>query len=165
MASWRFSVLKLTIVAMSAMPQMDCDPLSEPATRLQNCLERAIKQMKRQGEVAQVPCDLKMTGRYVVILHPPGEFTQDQLTAAGLPESLIPELRALRLRASPAIYVMAADRGVTGIGSQRTVLSSRETGQSSFVEINELMIIGKNGPPVTVEVGRTATTSIIRRIR
>lgn len=165
MASWRHSVLKLTVVAMSTMPQFDCDPLAEPATRLEHCLERAVKQMKRPGEVVHAACDLKLPGRYTVILHPAGELSNDELISGGVPEALVPELRTMRARRGPGMYVIAADRTVTGTGSQRTIQSSRTTTQSTFVEINELMVVTRNTQPVTVEVGHTQTTAVIRRIR
>ena len=171
MAFWRHSAFNLTrlttltIVAMGSMPQYDCDPLAEPATRLERCIERTVKQMKRQGEVVHATCDLKLPGRFVVVLHPPGELSNDELITAGLPESLVPELRALRMKGSPAMYVMAADRTVTGTGGQRTVQSSRTTTQSTFVEINELMVVTRITQPLTVEVGRTATASVVRRMR
>lgn len=165
MAFWRHSAFKLAIVAMGSMSQYDCDPLAEPATRLQSCLERASKQLKRAGEMMHVPCDLKLPGRYTVVLHPPGEIGQDDLVSAGLPESLVPELRAMRMKGGPAIYVFAADRNVKGIGSQRTVPSSRATEQSTFLEINELMVVSRNTQPLTIEVGRTGRMTVVRRMR
>jgi len=165
MAPWRIGVLKLAVVAMASMPQYNCDPFSDPATRLATCLERAIKQETTHRVVVHASCDLKITGRYVVVLHPAGEVTTEDLVYAGLPESLVPELRAMRLRGSPAIYVIAADRSVTGIGANRSVLSSRTSVQSTFVQINDLMVITKNTPPLTVEVGRPAGEPVIQRMR
>ena len=164
MTSWRHSVL-LTIVAMSSMPQYDCDPLAEPATRLEHCLERAVKTLKRQGEMIHVACDLKLPGRFVVVLHPPGELSDEELATAGFPAALMPELRAMRLRGGPAMYVFAADRDVKGIGSQRTVPSSRTTTQSAFVEINELLVVTRSAQPVTVEIGRGPHAAVVRRLR
>ena len=45
MAFWRHSAFKLTILAMGAMQQYDCDPMAEPATRLEKCIYRAVKQL------------------------------------------------------------------------------------------------------------------------
>jgi len=154
----------LTVVAMSSMQQYDCDPLAEPATRLEHCLERAVKQT-RVGGVSHVPCDLKVQGRYTVILHPAEELSNDDLIWGGVPDKLVPELRAIRSRRGPAIYVIASDQSVKGVGSGRTIQSSRSTNQSTFVEIPSLMVVTRNTQPVTVEVGRTANTSVVRRIR
>lgn len=165
MASWRHSALKLTIVAMSSIPQYDCDPMAEPATRLENCMARAVKQIKRQGEMIHAACDLKLAGRFVVVLHPPGELSNEELQLAGFPDALVPELRALRLRGSPAMYVFSADRAVKGVGSRRTVPSSRTTTQSTFVEINELLVVTRNTQPVTIEIGRNAHAAVVRRMR
>lgn len=165
MAFWRHSALKLTVVAMSAMPQYDCDPMAEPATRLERCIERAVKQLQRPGEIANVTCDLKLQGRFVIVLHPPGTLSQDELTSGGVPEALVPELRAMRMRSDPAMYVFSIDRAVTGIGSQRSVPSSRTNTQSTFVEINELLVATRSSQPVTIDVGKTQTAAVVKRIR
>lgn len=165
MAFWRHSALKLTIVAMASMPQYDCDPLAEPATRLENCIHRAVNQLKRPGEVINMTCDLKLPGRFVIVLHPPGTLSQEELTNAGVPESLIPELRAMRLRGDPAIYVFSVDRDVTGTGSRRTVPSSRTNTQSTFVQINDLLVVTRQTQPVSIDVAKTQTMAVVRRIR
>ena len=165
MASWRHSAVKLTIVAMGAMPQYDCDPMAEPATRLEKCIQRAVKQLKRPGEIVNTTCDLKLPGRFVVVLHPPGTLTQEELTNGGVPDSLVPELRAMRMRGDPAMYVFSIDRNVKGIGSNRTVPSSRTNTQSTFVEINELLVATRNTQPVTIDVGKTQNSAVVRRIR
>ena len=165
MASWRHNALKLTVVAMGSMSQYDCDPLAEPATRLEKCIHRAVNQLKRPGEIVNATCDLKLPGRFVIVLHPPGTLSHEELTAGGVPESLVPELRALRLRGDPAMYVFSADRNVTGVGSRRTVPSSRTTTQSTFVEINELLVATRSTQPVSIDVGKTQTTAVVKRIR
>ncbi len=164
MASWRHSAL-LTMVAMSSMPQYDCDPLAEPATRLEHCVERAVGNLKRSGAIVHVDCDLKLPGRFIVVLHPAGELSDEDLMAGGLPSALIPEIRSMRQRRGPAMYVIAADREVTGIGSQRSVQSSRTTSQSTFIEINELMVTTRNTQPLSIDVGRTAGSTTVRRMR
>src|SRR5688572_14245908 len=121
MAFWRHSAFKLTIVAMGAMQQYDCDPMAEPATRLEKCIHRAVLQLKRPGEIINTTCDLKLQGRFTIVLHPPGTLSQEDLTMGGVPESLVPELRAMRLRGDPAMYVFSSDRTTTGVGSRRSV--------------------------------------------
>ena len=165
MAFWRHSAFKLTIVAMGAMQQYDCDPMAEPATRLEKCIHRAVLQLKRPGEIINTTCDLKLQGRFTIVLHPPGTLGQEELTSGGVPEALIPELRAMRLKGDPAIYVFSSDRTTTGVGSRRTVPSSRTTTQSTFVEISSLMVLTKSSQPLIVEVGKGRGTNIIRRLR
>jgi len=165
MASWRHRAVTLTIVAMSSMPQYDCDPMAEPATRLERCIERAVKQLKRAGQVGSTTCDLKLPGRFVIVLHPPGTLSGEELTSSGLPESLLPELRAMRMKGDPGIYVFSIDRNVKGIGSNRTVPSSRTNTQSTFVQINELLVVTRTTQPVTIDVGRTQEAAVVRRIR
>jgi hypothetical protein len=58
MASWRHSAFKLTIVAMGAMQQYDCDPMSEPATKLEKCIHRAVRQQNRPVVVQRSTCEL-----------------------------------------------------------------------------------------------------------
>lgn len=165
MASWRHSAVKLTMVAMGAMSQYDCDPMAEPATRLEKCIHRAVNQLKRPGEIISSTCDLKLPGRFTIVFHPPGILGQEELTGGGVPESLVPELRAMRLRGDPAIYVFSTDRNVTGVGSRRTVPSSRTTTQSTFLEINELLVVTRSSQPVSIDVGKTQTTAVVKRIR
>jgi len=165
MASWRTNVLKVAVIAMSSMPQYDCDPFSDPATRLATCLERSIKAAAGTRSMVHASCDIKIAGRYIVVLHPAGEFGHDELVSAGIPEALIPELRALRMRGNPAIYVIAADKTVTGIGAERSVMSSRTSVQTSFVQINSLMVVTKTKQPVLVAVGGSPKVRVIERIR
>jgi hypothetical protein len=165
MAFWRHNAVTLTIVAMGAMQQYDCDPTAEPATRLEKCIHRAVLELKRPGQIVNTTCDLKLPGRFVIVLHPPGTLSQEDLTNAGVPESLVPELRAMRMKGDPAIYVFSIDRNVTGVGSRRSVPSSRTTSQSTFVEINELLVATRTTQPVTVDVGKTQTTAVVKRIR
>ena len=165
MASWRHRAVTLSMVAMGSMAQYDCDPMAEPATRLQRCIERAVKQQTRVGEVSHVACDLKIQGRFTVVLHPANELSNDELIWGGLPESLVPELRTMRQRRGPAMYVIASGSHIKGTGIGRTVLSSRTYDQSTFVEIPNLMVVSRETQPLTVEVGKTRETSIIRRIR
>ena len=165
MGSWRHRAVTLTIVAMSSIPQYDCDPMAEPATRLERCIERAVKALKRPGQVGSTECDLKLQGRFVIVLHPPGTLSAEDLTSGGVPESLLPELRAMRMKGDPGIYVFSVDRNVKGIGSNRTVPSSRTNTQSTFVQINELLVATRNRPIVTIDVGRTSEAAVVRRIR
>jgi hypothetical protein len=165
MASWRHRAVSLTIVAMGSMPQYDCDPMAEPATRLEHCIERAVKQLKRQGEIRNTTCDLKLPGRFVIVLHPPGTLGGEELLSAGIPESLLPELRAMRMKGDPGIYVFSIDKSVKGIGANRTVPSSRTNTQSTFLTINELFVVTLNKQPITIDVGKTANSAVVRRIR
>ena len=165
MAFWRHSAFKLTIVAMGSMQQYDCDPMAEPATRLENCIHRAVSQLKRPGEIINTTCDLKLPGRFTIVLHPPGSLSQEELTNGGVPESLVPELRAMRMKGGPAMYVFSTDRTTTGVGSHRTVPSSRTDTQSTFVEINELLVVTRNTQPVSIDVGKTQNSAVVKRIR
>jgi hypothetical protein len=139
--------------------------MAEPATRLEKCIHRAVNQLKRPGEIINATCDLKLPGRFVIVLHPPGTLNQEELTAGGVPEALVPELRAMRMKGDPAIYVFSFDRTVKGIGSRRTVPSSRTTTQSTFVEINELLVATRSSQPVSIDVGKTQRTAVVKRIR
>ncbi len=165
MAPWRSNVLKLAVIAMGSMPQYDCDPFSDPATRLATCLERSIKAAAGSRAMVHASCDIKIEGRYIVVLHPAGELSSDELVQAGLPDALVPELRAMRMLGNPAIYVIAADKNVSGYGAGRSVMSSRTSVQSAFVQINTLMVVTKNKQSVAVAVGGSPKVRVIERIR
>jgi len=147
------------------MPQYDCDPFSDPAARLATCLERAIKAQAGTRSMVHASCDIKITGRYVIVLHPAGELGRDELVSAGLPDALVQELRSMRMRGNPAIYVIAADKTVSGYGAGRSIMSSRTSVQTAFVQINTLMVVTKNTQPVSIAVGGTPTVRVIERIR
>ncbi len=82
----------------------------------------------------QCSCELGVDGGYVVLLHPEGNQTDDQLIEAGLPADMIDEVRALRLGPEEAIYVFPNDPAV---------LPSRTTYQRRYVSIPEAMVAVK----------------------
>jgi hypothetical protein len=45
------------------------------------------------------------------------------------------------------------------------VPSSRTTTQSTFVEINELLVATRSSQPVSIDVGKTQRTAVVKRIR
>ena len=149
---------------MGAMQQYDCDPMAEPATRLEKCIYRAVKQLKRPGEIVNVTCDLKLPGRFVIVLHPPGTLSHDELLTGGVPDSLVPNCGPCACVATPRCTSFHR-QNVKGIGNARTVPSSRTTTQSTFVEINELLVASRNTQPVSIDVGKTQTTAVVKRIR
>ncbi len=133
MAPWRSNALKLAVIAMGSMPQYDCDPFSDPATRLATCLERSIKAAAGTRAMVHASCDIKIESRYIVVLHPADELSNDELVQAGLPDALVMKLRAMRMQGNPAIDVIAADKNVSGYGAGRSVMSSRTSVQTAFV--------------------------------
>ena len=49
-----------------------------PAVRLAYCLERALKAHPRDGSTVHASCDIKMSGSYLIVLHPEGEVSDEQ---------------------------------------------------------------------------------------
>ena len=156
---------QLRLVAIVLAAQLGCNSLSDPAVRLAYCLEGAIKAHARDGATFNASCDLKMSGSYLVVLHPEGELSDEQLVSAGMPRPLLAELRALRIGDRPAVYVIAADPAVSGTGAGRSSLSSRTTYQNNFVRIARLMVVAKTTQPVGVEIGGPPDARVIEGIR
>ena len=113
-------------VSIGLALQFGCSLSPDPAIRLADCVKDAVD--RSAGSLASwANCDLKMRGSYLIVLHPQGYLSDDQLISAGLPKSLLPEFRALRIGERPAIYVIATGPDVSGVGSDRTTLSSWTT--------------------------------------
>ncbi len=142
-----------------------CNSFSDPAVRLADCMGEAISAAVPTTAVIEASCDLKLAGNYLVVLHPNGELSDEQLLAGGVPEPVVPELRAMRIGDNASIYVISTDPGVKGTASQRTTLSSRTTSQNKFVRIEKLIVQAKTSQPVIVEIGGPGTARAIQAIR
>ena len=140
-----------------------CNSFSDPAVRLASCLDDAISGAVPSTAVIEAACDLKLPGNYLVVLHPSGELSDEQLLAGGVPEPVMPELRALRIGDNASIYVISTD--AKGNGTERTVPSSRTTSQNKFVKIDRLMVLAKSSQPLIVEVGGAADARVIQALR
>jgi len=165
--------LRLLIIGLAAAQLTGCtsyltpDPnglLSlDPAEAFSQCMEDAIK-ISPSSMTTSVSCHVNL-GSYVLILHPQGQLTDDELTTAGVSAAILPELRALRIGDQPAIYVIANGPGVSGIGINRTIKSSRTTAQALFVRIDRLFFQAKTiSQPVIVTITGPAGAKVIDRI-
>ena len=142
-----------------------CNSFSDLAVRLADCVGEAISAAVPSTAVIEASCDLKLPGNYLIVLHPSGELSDEQLLAGGVPEPVMPELRAMRIVDNASIYVISTDPGVKGAAAQRTTLSSRTTSQNKFVSISKLMVLAKTSQPVLVEIGGPGTARVIQTIR
>jgi hypothetical protein len=129
---------------------------SDPAVRLANCVEEGVKKSKAAATSIEVNCDLKLSGNYVVVLHPAGEKTDEELAAGGVPAAVIPAVRMLRNGDHAAIYVVASDRQTP---------DSRTTYQNRFAHVDHVMAATKSLPSVTVSIGGPAEARVILGIR
>ena len=157
-------VLLLAPAVACLVFQLGCGMLSDPAVRLANCMEDGLKNSKADA-FTRVNCDLKQPGNYVVVLHPDGQRNDDELRTGGVPDDVIPELRAMRIGDNASIYVISTDPKVTGTGVNRTVKSSRTTYQNNFVHIDKLIVLSKTTPLVAVEIAGPAGARTIQSIR
>jgi hypothetical protein len=150
-------------VSIGLALQFGCSLSPDPAIRLADCVEDAVD--RSAGSLSSwADCDLKMRGSYLIVLHPQGDLADDQLMSAGLPKSLLPEFRALRIGERPAIYVIATGPDVSGVGSGRTTLSSWTTSQNNFVQIDRVMILARDTQHVSVDVGGPIERRVIARL-
>lgn len=112
-----------------------------------------------------VTCDLKLSSQYLVVLHPAGELREEELVKAGVAPTLLDEFRALRISDNPAIYVVATDPAVTGVGANRSIRSTRTTYQQRFVEIDRPLVVVKRAlQPVRVELSGTIERRVVSGI-
>ena len=79
----------------------------------------------------------------------------------------LPRRRAARARVRARAAIASASRsiGAPTLNRSRSVPSSRTNTQSTFVEINELLVVTRNTQPVTIDVGKTQTSAVVKRIR
>jgi len=158
-------ILALIPAVLGLTVQLGCDKLSDPAVRLAYCMEDGIKTSQAAATSITVKCDLKLAGSYVVVLHPDGKKTDEELLADGVPADVIPELRVMRIGDNASIYVISTGSNVSGTGTGRTVLSSRTTYQNNFVRIDKLMVLAKSSQPVAVEIGGASGARVVQSIR
>lgn len=152
------------VVAGCLILQLGCSWRPDAAERLAHCLKEAIEEQPREGAIIRASCDLEMPGSYLVVLHPEGALREEQVVSAGLPSTLLSELRELRLGTNPGIYVISTDPGVSGIGTGRTILSKWTTSQMHFVQIDNTMVLAKTMQPVSVDIGGPPDRRVIEAI-
>ena len=152
------------LATLALVLAVGCDAMSDPAVRLATCVESAINDAVPSTPDIEATCDLKLAGNYLVVLHPSGELTDEQLLAGGVPEPVLPELRKMRIGDRASIYVISTDANVKGTGADRTTLSSRTTSQNKFVKIDKLIVQTKSSQPVVVNIGGAATERVIQTI-
>jgi hypothetical protein len=126
-------------------------------------MQEAIKNTPPQLTVFAT-CRVGASSSYLVVLHPQGALTDDELMAGGMPGSLIPEVRAIRSSDEPAIYVIETNQFVTGIGDSRKPMSGRTTSQNSFVRIDRLQTLAKTSQVVLVTMKGLEGSRIIEKI-
>ena len=149
-----FLVLITAVLSIAGLPA--CHMFSDPATRLAYCLEEGVKKPQDAVTSIQVNCDLKVSGNYVVLLHPAGEKSDDELVADGVPAAVIPALRVLRIGDRPSIYVIATNKQTP---------DSRTTYQNNFIRIDRVLVAAKSAQPLTVDITGTAGERAIQSIR
>lgn len=137
--------------------QLGCSSVSDPAVRLAHCLEKTLKE--HEGEVGpiQVACELDVPRGCVVVFHPDGDLTTEQLIAAGLSQSQVEAIRGLRLGSHAAIYVLSNDPATP---------NSRTTYQRSFVRIPQVMVVARSSTePLEVSLAGAPEDRFIKSIQ
>jgi hypothetical protein len=149
--------LLLSIAAVLSVGFLSaCSMFTDPAVRLANCVEEGVKKSLNAATSIEVNCDLKLSGNYVVVLHPAGAKSDEELTAGGVPAAAIAAVRALRIGENASIYVVATDKQTP---------DSRTTYQNNFVSFDHVMAVTKSLPSVTVSIGGPAGARVIQAVR
>jgi hypothetical protein len=129
---------------------LGCSLLTDPAVQIARCTERAAKSLARSGgdrAVANCPPHSRIHGQYLVVLHPEGQLSDEELIQGGVPPGLLPFLRKFRLGDSAAVYVFPGE-------SARA--ASRTTYQKRFVHIPRLFVLERETRgPVRIAVAET----------
>lgn len=124
---------------------LGCSLLTDPAVRLAQCVERGSEAFEGSSqEHAAQPCRLGTDGGYLVVLHPQGQLSDEELIRGGVPERLVPLLRQLRNGDNEQVLVFPFE-------SPRA--ASRTTYQHRFARIPQLLVLEKRKPePVVIEL-------------
>jgi hypothetical protein len=123
------------VLVLSFVLQWSCSAAIDPAVRLAYSLEKRVQEHRSEGGPFQATCELDMPCGYVVVLHPDGELTTEQLITAGLSRSQVEAIRSLRLGPNAAIYVLPSDPAMP---------NSRTTHQRTFVRIPQVLVVHKS---------------------
>lgn len=152
------------VIGGCLLAQLGCSSLSDPATQLADCMEAATRTRPWGAATTSATCDLGMPGEFLLVLHPQGALREQELVSAGVSSELLPEFQILRIGDNSAIYVVATGPAVTGLGTTRSIRSTRTTYQKRFINIERLMVLAKGSQPVGVDIagppGRVAVVAI-----
>lgn len=135
-----------------------CSLFTDPAVRLARCVERGSESLDRSSrELSSRPCRLGTDGGYVVVLHPQGQLSDEELIGGGVPERLVPLLRQLRNGENEQVLVFPYE-------SPRA--ASRTTYQHRFARIPRLLVVEKEKPdPVVIELRQSPESPEIASLR
>ena len=145
----KIPIILRSVLSISALGlAFGCSAFTDPAVRFAKCVERESKSLDRSsGDRASAQCRLGTEGGYLVVLHPAGQLSDEELIRGGVPERVVPVLRQARLGDDEAVYVFPGE-------SPRAM--SRTTYQHRFVRIPRLLVAEKERPePVVVDLARS----------
>lgn len=135
------------LCVLLALP-LGCRNFPDPAVRIANCIVRGVEAAPAASEPFTLRCDIDLPGGYLVLFHPEGELSDEQLLAAGLPRERLAELRSLRLGPWPSIYVLPNDpkQALSRTTSQRSAVGI-PTARFALHTSEEALRIVIGGPP------------------
>jgi hypothetical protein len=124
---------------------LGCAHFTDPAVRLARCMEREARALDGSShERMERACRLGTPGGYLVILHPEGTLSDEELLRGGVPQSMVTFLRRFRIGTHEAVYVFPFES---------VKHASRTTYQHRFVRIPQLMVLERATPePVVVQL-------------
>lgn len=137
---------------------LGCSLFTDPAVRLARCVERGTESLDRSSqERSSRPCRLGTDGGYLVVLHPQGQLSDEELIQGGVPERVVPLLRQLRIGDNEQVLVFPSE-------SPRA--ASRTTYQHRFARIPQLLVVQKDRPdPVVIELRQSPEAPEIASLR
>ncbi|HSK77593.1 MAG TPA: hypothetical protein VLQ45_14170 [Thermoanaerobaculia bacterium] len=138
-------LLRSFLLTTALVLGLGCSLFTDPAVRLARCVEHGAKALDRSSqERSSQPCRLGTDGGYVVVLHPQGQLSDEELLRGGVPEGLLPFLRQFRNGDNEQVFVFPFE-------SVRA--ASRTTYQHRFARIPQLLVLEKKTPePVVIEL-------------
>ena len=128
---------------------------SDPAVRLATCINTAANSLfySDNKNKFEVECNTKLSGDYIIIVHPAKDYSNDELIEKGLS---VDTIRKLRLRGSPK-----SPHGIVNVIPLFTTnAGSKSTAYGKHVTITKWLQTKKDTNIVHVELTKLGTNSI-----
>lgn len=137
--------LRSSFLAAGVILCAGCSSFTDPAVRLAKCVERHSRSLDRSSQDRfSAPCRLGTENGYVVVLHPQGQLSDEELIQGGVPKGLLPFFREFRKGDNEQVFVFP---------SESVRYASRTTYQHRFARIPQLLVLEKKkAEPVVIEL-------------
>ena len=129
-----------------------------PAVRLADCIRTAATSLYYNDKKnnLEIECNSSLKGEYIILLHPPKEYSNEEFINKGLLVGIIQKLRVRKKTSSIHGFLYVIPLFNNNIGSRTTSYA-----RGGYVTINNWLLAKKNNNIVYIELQKTKSNSII----